>query len=84
MMIRPMAVLVALTILCGPVGLASQRLTPVSPAANPFFAIPSAIRYTDDSVKSKQIPRTYWLEGAIIGGGLAGILAVLASQALRV
>ena len=69
--------ILALTaLLLVPTFLAAQRLTPVPSYA--VFTRPSLSRARFDRTPlSKEISRTYWLEGGIMGGAGVGVLSAL-------
>jgi hypothetical protein len=60
-----------------PTYLAAQRLTPVPSYAVSTPASLFRLARLDGTPLSKEIPRTYWLEGAIIGGASVGVLSAL-------
>lgn len=57
-----------------PSALPAQRLTPS------FASV--TVPLTFDSVQARKIPRTYWLEGGIIGGVTLGVLTALEAHKL--
>lgn len=66
-----------LTVLCVPAVLHGQRL----PSIPHSYAISvSAVSFRVDTTKT--IPKTYWLEGGVIGGVALGVLAVMMEQGL--
>lgn len=52
-----------------------RALLPVRERNSPFWFVPTA----PDSIR---IPPTYWLEGALVGGGLLGLLTASTAVAL--
>ena len=67
------SILVVTIALLAPALLQGQRLAPVSPYAVSAGASPTA-SYQLDSTKT--IPRTYWLEGGLIGGVVMGVFTI--------
>jgi hypothetical protein len=64
-------------VLLVPTSLAAQRVTPVaSYAVSTWPSLSLAARF-DRTPLSKEIPRTYWLEGGIIGGTSVGVLSAV-------
>jgi len=73
----------ALAILLAPTGVAGQRLAPVPQSTL------NAVRWPAASTESTQLrpapgtlPRTYWLEGGVIGGVGLGVLTGLSVRGL--
>ncbi len=70
-------ILLASAALLLPSSLASQRLAPVPAYAAAAFPPPSVAVPVNSLLTAAAIPRTYWLEGGVIGGiglGIAGAM----------
>src|SRR2546426_3192400 len=70
-------ILVLSAVLLVPTSLAGQRLTPVPLYAGSTPPSLSRAARFDRTPVSKEIPRTYWLEGGILGGASVGVLSAL-------
>ena len=68
--------LAALVLLFAPAALAGQRLAPV------WQSTLASVRWPAARPDSPTIPRTYWLQGGIIGGVGLGVFTGLAVQGL--
>ena len=71
------SLLIASVMLLAPVCLAGQRLIPVPASANLFHSVRPSFHYTNDYTQSRRpLPRTFWLEGGVIGGIAMGVVTV--------
>lgn len=57
--------------------LAGQRLTPMPPYVAAALPVRSQVPRFDSVLTTRTVPRTYWLEGGIVGGVGIGVLSAL-------
>ena len=81
-MIPPMRVIVLAASLLAPMRLVGQRLPPAWPSVSPPFSTAGTLLRISPLDSSRTIPRTYWLEGALIGAGGLGTFVAVAFHGL--
>lgn len=70
---------ICLAVLLLPAALHGQRLPPIPHSAAYAIAVPATPFHVDTT---KAIPKTYWLEGGVIGGVAMGVFTVMLAEGL--